>query len=485
MLSPVFRCNLSLCHWHVIVISNCHWLSDLTSHGHVTCWACHSFSLTLTWRCQEVQDHRHGLQWPLVHERGRWEDPLGPMVLREGGQGAQPDLPQGQTFHGHFVKIWFDVWVELFCFWFCFVDLIDFVLWILWILFCGFMDFIFDCVCLWILLCGFMDFVNFVLWNFALWIYGCCFWFCFVIYCGLFCGFCFVDLWILCLMSVGLWSLWIFVWCCNSGDGFAPEWSGPAVEALVGEGGDRSEEAEAFAVVRRWSGAASVSHRRWANIGRLDLDHVSRWKWRILSLRRGWPGILEWRCLTTSSFGMAKSLTSSFGMTKSKIWHRLLHRVALNAMVSNLCPIRANARGLENKPAVGWTHVCMCMLSLTMFACALSLLMFCLSCFVAHCFSLVSHVVTWIWQLRFDGFFVFLNFKRSDASGRLHGKKGCCACLCMSFRFWNLVSVHVCACRLRVCACPCLKVVAPVMNVFGKGFGFPWHPQVCTLINAL
>ena len=159
MLSPVFRCNLSLCHWHVIVISNCHWLSDLTSHGHVTCWACHSFSLTLTWRCQEVQDHRHGLQWPLVHERGRWEDPLGPMVLREGGQGAQPDLPQGQTFHGHFVKIWFDVsWVIflfliLFCGFnrFCFVDFMDFVLWILWILFlivdfCGFC-----CVELWIL----------------------------------------------------------------------------------------------------------------------------------------------------------------------------------------------------------------------------------------------------------------------------------------------------------------------------------------------
>ena len=192
-------------------------------------------------------------------------------------------------------------------------------------------------------------------------------------------------------------------------------------------------------------------------------DDVSRH--RLLEWRSLWHRLLEWR--------------------SQIIWHRLLHRVALNAMVSNLCPIRANARGLENKPAVGWTHVCMCMLSLTMFACALSLLMFCLSCFVAHCFSLVSHVVTWIWQLRFDGFFVFLNFKRSDASGRLHGKKGCCACLCMSFRFWNLVSVHVCACRLRVCACPCLKVVAPVMNVFGKGFGFPWHPQVCTLINAL
>ena len=159
MLSPVFRCNLSLCHWHVIVISNCHWLSDLTSHGHVTCWACHSFSLTLTWRCQEVQDHRHGLQWPLVHERGRWEDPLGPMVLREGGQGAQPDLPQGQTFHGHFVKIWFDVsWVIflfliLFCGFnrFCFVDFMDFVLWIYGFYF-------------W--LCFFVDFV--------VWIYGFC-----------------------------------------------------------------------------------------------------------------------------------------------------------------------------------------------------------------------------------------------------------------------------------------------------------------------
>ena len=251
--------------------------------------------------------------WARTVRGSTWSDGLawrGPRSTTWPSTG--PDLPWPLRED----LIWCVSWV-IFCFWFCFVDLIDFVLWILWILFCGFMDFIFDCVCLWILLCGFMDFVNFVLWNFALWIYGCCFWFCFVIYCGLFCGFCFVDLWSLCLMSVGLWSLWIFVWCCNSGDGFAQEWSGPAVEALVGEGGDRSEEAEAFAVVRRWSGAASVSHRRWADIGRLDLDHVSRWKWRILSLSRGWPGILEWRCLTTSSFGMAKSLTSSFGMTKS------------------------------------------------------------------------------------------------------------------------------------------------------------------------
>ena len=353
----------------------------------------------------------------------------------------------------------------------------DFVLWIYGFYFwlCLFVDFV-----VWI-----YGFCYFVLWNFALWIYGCCFWFCFVIVDY------FVDfvLWIygFCVMSVGLWSLWIFVWCCNSGDGFAPQWSGPAVEALVGEGGDRSEEAEAFAVVRRWSGAASVSHRRWANIGRLDFDHVSRWKWRIL---------------TESLSRMA----GDFGMTMSHdivFWNGEVSDIVFwNDEVKNLTSSFApsglerhgveplshkslNARELENKPAVGWTHVCMCMLSLTMFACALSLLMFCLSCFVAHCFSLVSHVVTWIWQLRFDGFFVFLNFKRSDASGRLHGKKGCCACLCMSFRFWILVSVHVCACRLRVCACPCLKVVAPVMNVFGKGFGFQWHPQVCTLINAL
>ena len=77
------------------------------------------------------------------------------------------------------------------------MDLIDFVLCILWILFCGFMDFIFDCVCLWILLCGFMDFVILfcgilpcgfmdVVFDFVLY------------YCGLFCGFCFVDFWILC-----------------------------------------------------------------------------------------------------------------------------------------------------------------------------------------------------------------------------------------------------------------------------------------------
>ena len=302
-----------------------------------------------------------------------------------------------------------------------------------------------------------MDFVlNFVLWNFALWIYGCCFWFCFVIYCGLFCGFCFVDLWILCLMSVGLWSLWIFVWCCNSGDGFAQEWSGPAVEALVGEGGDRSEEAEAFAVVRRWSGAASVSHRRWANIGRLDLDHVSRWKWRILSLRRGWPGILEWRCLTTSSFGMAKSLTSSFGMTKS------------NNLTSSFAPSGLERHGVEplsHKSKCTRTgkqtccrlnacvyvhvvidHVCMCTVVIDVL-----FVMFCgtlfFTCFTCCDMDLTTQV--W-WLLRLP---------------QLQAKR----------REWPItrkkrllrVSVHVVSfLKSRVCACLCMSFACLCMSVF-------------------
>ena len=135
--------------------------------------------------------------------------------------------------------------------------------------------------------------------------------------------------------------------------------------------------------------------------------------------------------------------------------------------VSNLilCPIRANALALENKTAaVDWTHVCVCMLSLTMFACPVidCLVLFCscpvrvLSCHwlvdVTHCFSLVEFftccdmdLTTQVWCL--------------PRLPQLQAKR----------REWPItrkkrllrLSVHV------------------VMNVFGKGFGFPWHPQVC------
>ena len=313
---------MSACVIDVIVISNCHWLSGLTSHGHVTCWACHSFYLTLTWRLtwrsQEIQDHRHGLQRPLVHEWQPREASLGPVVLRERGQGTQPDLPLCQTFHGHFVKIWFDIWI-------------------LWILY------------------SFVDFVLFML--------------------------------------LILWILWIFVWCLNSGDGFSLEGRGPACEALVCEGGDR--ETEAFAVVRRWWGAASVSHRRWTDTGRLDLDHVSRWKWRILGLQR-WPGILEWRSLTTSSLGMTKSnLTSSFAPSGLER-HEGVEPYPLSHKSKCTCTGKQNCSCRLN------TCVCVCMLSLTMFACPVidCLVLFCscpvrvLSCHwlvdVTHCFSLVE-----------------------------------------------------------------------------------------------
>ena len=257
-------------------------------------------------------------------------------------------------------------------------------------------------------------------------------------------------------MLLILWILWIFVWCLNSGDGFSLEGRGPACEALVCEGGDR--ETEAFAVVRRWWGAASVSHRRWTDTGRLDLDHVSRWKWRILGLRRGWPGILEWRSLTTSSFGMAKSLTSSFGMTKSNLTSSFAPSGLERHGVEPLSHKSLNARGLENKPAVGWTHVCMCMLSLTMFACTL-LFMFCLSCFVHVCGTLFftcftccdMDLTTQVWWL--------LRLPQLQAKRRewpITRKK----------RLLR-VSVHVVSfLKSRVCACLCMSFACLCMSVF-------------------
>ena len=244
---------------------------------------------------------------------------------------------------------------------FCFVEWILFL-----ILLCGFYGF--SCVDLWILFC-----LSWILW---------------ILLCG------FMDS----IFEVVLWSWWIFVWCCNSGDGFAPWWRDPPFETVVAED-DRAEDDVTFPM---------ACNRRWPRYGRMV--HLLWWKW--LSHLRGvlsrvvtepgcdWAGLwILLHLLTCTGVFAPNGVSTCHWLNKSK-----------------LCTHAHWKTSAERMFVIDHVE-----LSLTMFACAL-LFMFCLSCFgQCFCFSLVSHwhVLTWIWQLRFDGVFLVC-----DASGRWHGEKG-------------------------------------------------------------
>ena len=133
---------------------------------------------------------------------------------------------------------------------------LDFVvdLWILFLIVFGGFCFV-EWILFLILLCGFYG-------NLVVWIYGFYFWFClswilWILLCG------FMDS----IFEVVLWSWWIFVWCCNSGDGFAPWWRDPPFETVVAED-DRAEGDVTFPM---------ACNRRWPWYGRMV--HLLWWKW--------------------------------------------------------------------------------------------------------------------------------------------------------------------------------------------------------------
>ena len=310
MLSPVFRCNVSLCHWR-----HCNFKLSLTV------WfdfarTCYLLSLSfilldidLTLDLTQSGNPRSSSWTPTA--AGSWVTTARGFTWSGGPAWKGPrsttwpstwsNLPRPLREDLIWCVIWILWWIYESYFW---LFLVDFVLWngfYFWFCFVDFMDLV-------------------------VWIYGFYFWFClswilWILLCG------FMDS----IFEVVLWSWWIFVWCCNSGDGFAPWWRDPPFETVVAED-DRAEDDVTFPM---------ACNRRWPRYGRMV--HLLWWKW--LSHLRGVLSrvVTEPGCDWAGLWILLHLLTCTGVFTL----HRMVSQLVIDSIRANIARTRTEKRRLN------------------------------------------------------------------------------------------------------------------------------------------